>query len=424
MDAPLRVGFAGMTHLGLVSSTVAAAKGFQVVCYDPDPRLIADLDQGRLPVTEPGLDEMSRANRARQSFTDAVAELSRCDLVYVSADVATDEQGTSDLTAASRLIADAGQVLSSEAVLVVLSQIPPGFMRSQTAVEPSRLFYQVETLIFGEAVARASAPERIIIGASQPDDPLPRVLRRFLDAFACPLLPMRYESAELTKIAINCFLVSSISTTNTLAELCERIHADWGEIAPALRLDRRIGPHAYLKPGLGIAGGNLERDLRTVLTLADRYRTNDEVVRAWLANSEHRLQWAAEVLAANLKPAARKAKVGVWGLAYKENTRSVKNSPSLATIARLPDAELIIHDPVVSGDVVHHPDARFVDEALDAVENVDALLVMTPWAEYRGVAPREIARRMSGRLVVDPYGVFTRSSIAVAGLDHITLGAA
>ena len=125
-------------------------------------------------------------------------------------------------------------------------------------------FYQVETLIFGAAVKRAMEPERFIVGALDPSAALPESYASFLKAFGCPVLVMRLESAELAKIAINFFLVSTVCTTNTLAELCESIGADWGEIAPALRLDRRIGPHAYLKPGLGIAGGNLERDLVTV----------------------------------------------------------------------------------------------------------------------------------------------------------------
>ena len=99
---------------------------------------------------------------------------------------------------------------------------------------------------------------------------------------------MRFESAELCKIAINCCLVSSISVANTLAELCEGIGADWSEIVPALKLDRRIGAYAYLAPGLGIAGGNLERDLATVVRLADGIGSDAGVVKAWVANSRHR----------------------------------------------------------------------------------------------------------------------------------------
>jgi len=117
------------------------------------------------------------------------------------------------------------------------------------------LFYQVETLIFGQAVERALAPERVIVGCRDPKAALPEPYSTYLKAFDCPILPMRYESAELSKISINVCLVASIGATNMMAELCEGIGADWSEIVPALRLDRRIGRHAYLAPGLGIAGG-------------------------------------------------------------------------------------------------------------------------------------------------------------------------
>ena len=156
-----------------------------------------------------------------------------------------------------------------DAVVVILSQVPPGFTRARQRAGRA-LHYQVETLIFGRAIERALYPERFIVGCADPTAPLPPAYRQFLDAFGCPILPMRYESAELAKISINMCLVASVSVANTLAELCEQIGADWSEIVPALRLDRRIGPHAYLTPGLGIAGGNLERDLATVCALADR----------------------------------------------------------------------------------------------------------------------------------------------------------
>src|SRR5439155_15766795 len=134
-----------------------------------------------------------------------------------------------------------------------------------------QLHYQVETLIFGRAVERALFPERFMVGCADPGQPLPQGFDEPLAAFKCPILPMLYESAELAKIAINIFLVASVTATNTLAEVCERIGADWGEIAPALRLDKRIGSSAYLSPGLGLSGGNLERDLATVLGLASEH---------------------------------------------------------------------------------------------------------------------------------------------------------
>src|ERR1019366_9349800 len=182
------------------------------------------------------------------------------DFVYLAPDIATDDEGRSDDGLLRDLIDLVLPVLRKDAVLVVLSQVEPGFTRSMSVPEPGLRYYQVETLVFGRAVERATKPERYIVGCADPSQPLHPQLKMVLDAFNCPILPMRYESAELAKVSINCCLVASVSVANTLAELCESIGADWSEIAPALKLDRRIGAYSYLAPGLGLAGGNLERD--------------------------------------------------------------------------------------------------------------------------------------------------------------------
>ena len=166
------VGFAGMTHLGLVSASAVASKNFPVICYDPDAALIKRLTAGDLPVSEPGLDDLVRANGQRQSFTSEVAELGRCDVVYIAPDVPTDDPGQSDLSGIRKLIDTVTQVLGPEAVLVILCQVPPGFTRALPAPPSERRYYQVETLVFGRAVERATKPERNIIGCADPDKPL------------------------------------------------------------------------------------------------------------------------------------------------------------------------------------------------------------------------------------------------------------
>ena len=260
------IGFAGLSHLGLVSSLATASKGFEVMAYHPDADLCARLTAADLPLFEPGLAELLRDNRDRIRFTADPADLRQCELVYLSIDMPS---GEDDCSALHDLADDVLNHASPTAVLVLLSQVRPGYTRRwfealrQSGHHPKgRLFYQVETLIFGQAVSRATQPARIIVGCDDPGAGLPKVFDTILSAFSCPVLRMRYESAELAKIAINVFLASTISATNTLAELCEVTGADWSEIAPALRLDARIGPDAYLDPGLGISGGNLERDLR------------------------------------------------------------------------------------------------------------------------------------------------------------------
>jgi UDPglucose 6-dehydrogenase len=287
-------------------------------------------------------------------------------------------------------------------------------------VPPAQLFYQVETLVFGRAVERATKPERFIVGCANPRRPLPPVLRMFLESFSCPILSMAYESAELAKISINFCLVASINVANTLAEICERIGADWSDIAPALKLDKRIGPGAYLSPGLGIAGGNLERDLCTVVQIGEAKKTDVGVVKAWLANSAHRKDWPWQVLQDHNLKSNPATKIAVLGLAYKENTHSTKNSPSLALLAHLRGIEVRVHDPVVPASVA--PWTTGADNPLAAAEGADVLVIATPWPQYRELKPADLAQVMNGRTVLDPYRVLDGEACVAAGLTYHTLG--
>jgi UDPglucose 6-dehydrogenase len=422
MTLPI-VGFAGMTHLGLVSAAALAGRGFEVVCFDPDAALIGRLAQRQLPVLEPGLDDLVRANAGRQRFTSATGDLSCCDVVYVAPDVPTDEQGTSDVSALTTLIHDVAAVMNSNAVMVVLSQVPPGYTRALGVLAPGRLYYQVETLVFGQAVERATKPERYIVGCADPARALEPRFRVVLEAFGCPILPMRYESAELAKISINCCLVASVAVANMLAELCEQIGAEWSEIVPALKLDRRIGPYAYLAPGLGIAGGNLERDLDTVRRLSELHGSDSGLIAAWLRNSRYRRDWPLRVLQDRVLSRVAEPVIGVLGVTYKENTHSIKNSPAVALIKALTGCRLRVFDPAVRAAAEWHASMTIADNALTCSDGAHALVIMTPWPQFRELEPAALVERMRGRVVVDPFSMLDRSAAAAAGLEHLVLGA-
>jgi len=417
------IGFAGMTHLGLVSGVSAAEKGFNTVCFDPDRARIADLNIGKLPVSEPQLDDLLSKNRQRITFSAEIESLRDCEVVYVAPDVATNDTGQSDLTTINTLLEGVLAATRPKTVIIVLSQVPPGFTRSKQR-DGRILYYQVETLIFGRAVERALYPERFILGCADPAHPLPRSVRSFLEAHGCPILPMRYESAELAKISINMCLVASVSTANTLAELCEKIGADWSEIVPALKLDKRIGHHSYLAPGLGIAGGNLERDLTTVCTFADQLGTDAGVVRAWIANSAHRRDWPLRVLQSEVFSRLDDPIIAVWGLAYKQNTDSIKNSPAIALIGNIGDRKVQVFDPVVSKTATLNKSCVRAKSELEACAAADVLVVLTPWKQFSAVAPRDIASNLRGKIVIDPYRVLDYVACRDAGLRYLTLGVA
>ena len=217
-------------------------------------------------------------------------------------------------------------------------------------------------------------------------------------------------------------LVASVCTANTLAELCEQIGADWSEIVPALRLDKRIGQHAYLAPGLGIAGGNLERDLATVCRFADAHGNDAGVVRAWIANSRHRRNWTLQMLHRAVLSRVAEPVIAVLGLSYKQDTHSTKNSPSLALLADLAPFRVRVFDPVVPASAIQNPHCHAATSELDACEGADALAIMTPWDQFGKLDPAQIARRLRGRLVLDPYAVLKAAACRAAGLEYRTLG--
>lgn len=418
------VGFAGLSHLGIIYSMAAAAHGFSVVAFDERPGLAAGLTAGRFPIEEPGLVPAFEEHRERIRYTDEPAALTGCPLIFITLDVATDESNQSDLGPLEALVQRVTSTAAPGTVIAIMSQVPPGFCRNLTSRIPQfQLYYQVETLVFGNAMERATKPERFMVGCAQPSDALPPIYRRYLETFGCPVLPMRYESAELCKIAINCFLVSSVSTSNTLAELCEKIGADWLEIVPALRLDRRIGPHAYLMPGLGIAGGNLERDLVTVQRLASEYGSDARVVTAWQQNSEYRRDWVLRRLfslgALRKGPEARLA---ILGIAYKANTNSTKNSPALALINALRGYRIQTYDPAVKIDPAEFPGVTSHGSALESAAAADALMIMAPWNEFRDLSLAEVKQSMKGNHVLDPFGALDEGSCRQLGFDYHRMG--
>jgi UDPglucose 6-dehydrogenase len=422
------IGFVGLSHLGIVSSIAAAAQQFSVVAFDPRAGVSESLALGRFPIQEPGLEDLAAEHRARIHYTDRADDVSSCSLIFFTLDVSTDENNRSDLTDLQELVGDISAKTADGATLVIMSQVHPGFSRSvkQMLCNNGRrfcLFYQVETLVFGNAVARALHPERYIVGCGE-DAGIPELYGHFLDAFHCPVLTMRYESAELCKIAINCFLVSSVSATNMLAEICEKIGADWREIASALRLDKRIGPHAYLSPGLGIAGGNLERDLVSIQNLAAEQGTDARLVAAWQNNSTRRTEWVLRLLhEEGLLDQTKRSQLAVWGLAYKQDTHSTKNSPALALIQSLHSYSIRAYDPAVHLRSSDFPNVTASSSALEAARDADALLIMTPWREFSESPLAELKNLMRGAYLLDPFGVLDQDACLDLGFIYRRLGA-
>jgi UDPglucose 6-dehydrogenase len=414
------IGFAGLTHLGLNSAVSCAYRGFNTIGYHDDPLLVEKLNDGLPNVLEPQLSEIMAESMDRLNFSSDISCLHDCDLVYIAVDVPTNDTGESNLSSVDNIISKTCAVMNKRAILVILCQVHPGFTRKLNWPK-ERLYYQVETLIFGRAMDRAINPERYIIGCNDPEKALLPVMADLLGAFNCPILLMKYESAELAKISINMFLVASVSTSNTLAELCEKIGADWFEIVPALRLDKRIGHYAYLTPGLGISGGNLERDLNTILNFSEKFGTEAGVVSAWIENSQYRKKWALHKLQELVLSVNKKPLIGLLGLTYKENTHSIKNSPSIELLMNLKNCIVRAFDPSLPQNL---PDLgiKLVDSKEEVLDKVDVLIIMTPWEQFRELSIDEIVNRMTGRIIIDPFRLLNGRELKIKGFTYASLG--
>ena len=212
---------------------------------------------------------------------------------------------------------------------------------------------------------------------------------------------MIFESAELAKTAINIVLASQVSVANSLAEICEKSEGDWNEIIPALNLDKRIGHYAYLNTGLGISGGNIERDLKTLSEISKKIKANNVYLDSIIKLSNYRKKWAINLF--KKENINKKIKnVCVLGLAYKIDTHSTKNSPSIELIKYLKNTKIKVYDPIIK-DIKNYKKVLFCKSPYDAIVDADILFLMLPYKEFSDLKTNKIFQLMRGSIVVDPF---------------------
>lgn len=416
MKRDLKVAYFGLSHLGIVSSISLASKHVLCIGVDLDSKLVGKLARQEWPIQEPGIDEAFNEAKGFITFSSDPKLLRGCDIIYISKDVPTDDFGRSNLGEVKILIELAAQNISKETQIVILCQVPPGFTRRMKKYH-SNISYQVETLVFGQAFSRAITPERIIVGVDHPDMPLDVNLEYILTQFSCPILLMDYESAEFTKISINAFLAASITTTNSLNEIAKSIGAKWDSIKQALQLDRRIGEYAYLKPGLGISGGNIERDLQTLDELEQISMGESNLFRTYLENSQRQKRWIFDSINENILKINAKSRIGILGIAYKEGTDSIKNSVALEVIDSFTDNIVGVYDPVAVLPSKFKTIRQF-ECAEDCIGAADAVVVLTPWEQFSSSSFFQLfVEKAKPFLIIDPYSIIKSYSL----LPEITI---
>jgi UDPglucose 6-dehydrogenase len=413
------IGFVGMSHLGLNYAVATASKKFKVFCYDEDISKINLLKKKISPIFEKDLEKKIKLNFSNLKFTNNISDLKNCDNVYISEDVNTKISGKSDLTSTKGLINKTIKHLNKNSNLIILCQVPPGFCRSINW-NKNQLFYQVETLIFGKALERALYPERLIIGVENKKNKIKQSYLKLLKSFNCPLIIMNYESAELAKISINMYLISTVTTTNVISEVCEKIGANWSDISIALKLDRRIGKYSYLEPGLGISGGNLERDLYTLKKLQDKNNLNNKFILELKKKSTSRKLWILNIIR-KLKKKYKIKNIAILGLAYKIGTHSTKNSPGVELIKRLKNYKIKAFDPVVK-KVDNIKNLKICKSCHETIKGCDILIITTPWKEFKRINSIFLKKNIKNNIVIDPYNLLDKDELLKNEINQVSMG--
>lgn len=322
----LKIGFIGLSHLGFIYSLAAAKKKFDVIAFDFDKKIICNLKNKNFHINEPNTKNIINNKNHNIHYTNDIKDLSKCSLIFFSYDTPTDDKMNSNFNFIKEKINKTINSINKKSYFIILSQVLPGFTRN-IAFPKKNLFYQVETLIFGKAMERALKPERIIVGSL--NKKIPDALNNFYDKFSKKIIITNYETAELSKLSINLYLSSSVALTNTINELSKKIGSDWLDLKKILKLDKRIGKHSYLDPGLGISGGNLERDHINYINLSNLYKTNNSLIKSFLLNSKYQKNNFIKTLRKNI---SNYKSIFLYGITYKEGTHSTKNSIAIDII--------------------------------------------------------------------------------------------
>jgi UDPglucose 6-dehydrogenase len=425
-----RIAVAGLWHLGSVTSACFARLGHDVVGWDYDAARVRGLQEGRSPIFEPGLDTLIGEGLAagRLHFTpNLCAAVEASDAVVIAHDTPVTEQDEVDLSAVLKTVEGAILALRPGALLIIHSQVPVGTCASIRAMvqqggrERCDVAYVPENLRLGEAIERCLHPDVIVVGAERPQthEAVDEVF-----AMEAPRIRTTLVSAEMVKHGINAFLATAISLGNELANLCQLVGADAADVVSALRLDRRIGPHAPLSPGLGFAGGTLARDAQILRRIGRGHGIPARLMEAVLeCNAEQNrlpVRWVTSLFGA-----ARGLRIAVLGLTYKPGTSTLRRSSALEIIRLLVSqgASIAAADPKADwSEIGDAPPIDFGRDPYAAAAGADALLVMTPWPEFGALDYARILPTMRHAVVLDTCTMLDRAAMERLGYRYVGVG--
>lgn len=433
----MKITVIGTGYVGLVSGTCFSEFGFHVTCVDKDASKISQLQHGKIPIYEPGLDDIVQRNMAakRLSFTTEIHDAVKdADAVFIA--VGTPERrgdGHADLSYVYAAAEEIASHLNSYTLIVTKSTVPVGTGREVERIikksNPDADFdvaSNPEFLREGSAITDFMRPDRVVVGAeTQRAQDMMKALYRPLFLLETPILFTNLETSELIKYASNAFLAVKISFINQMADLCEKIGADVHDVAKGMGLDKRIGSK-FLHPGPGYGGSCFPKDTQALVRTASQFGAPVSIVEDVVRyNAARKLSMGQRIIDAAGGDITGKT-VAILGLAFKPETDDMRDSPVLDIIPQLlaQKATIKAYDPAAMEQAAKLlPDeVEYCDLAETAITGADIVVIVTEWNEFRAITPSSLAAKMSGRVLVDLRNIYDPVAVLGAGLDLVNIG--
>jgi UDPglucose 6-dehydrogenase len=422
------IGVIGTGYVGLVTAAGFAELGNEVWCIDIDAEKIAGLEEGRIPIWEPGLEDLVAKHRDRLHFSTDIADaLEHARMLFVAVGTPPTYSGDADLSAVFSVVAS--MPASDRHALVMKSTVPCGTGAhikrrfAETGKSGFRYVSCPEFLKEGSAVADFLEPDRVVVG-----DDGDWAGDAVVDLYAplnAPLVRTDIRSAEMIKLASNAFLATKISFINEIANVCDEVGADVVEVSRGMGLDARIGPK-FLQAGIGFGGSCFPKDVTALKQLAGNSGYHFQLLNSVIEVNELQKRRVMQKLQKHLGPLVGK-KIALLGLAFKPNTDDMREASSLVLSARLlaDGAEITGYDPVAEEEarkLISGID--YADSAIGALDGADAIVLVTEWPEFGELDLAEVALRMRGKLVLDGRNFLDPAAVRGAGLIYEGIGRA
>ncbi|MCK5224493.1 UDP-glucose/GDP-mannose dehydrogenase family protein [Candidatus Calescamantes bacterium] len=429
----MKITVIGTGYVGLITATCFAELGNHVVGVDVDVEKLKKLRNGESPIYEPGLTELLKKNikEGRLTFTeDSKEAVKESSIIYIAVGTPQADDGSADLSYLVSAIKHFAPAIDHKVIIVNKSTVPVGTGNyvKQLLIEENiseDLFAVVsnpEFLKEGSAVNDFMYPERVVVGSDKKE--AVEVIAKLYGPLTDKIIKTNILSAELIKYASNGFLATKISFINEISNICDKVGANVREVAYGMGLDTRIGGK-FLNAGIGYGGSCFPKDTLALIDIADKLNYEFKILKKVVeVNHEQRKVYYAKVKKelGDLKG----KKIAVWGLAFKDNTDDVRESPALDIIPWLLNdgAEVFAYDPIAQENaaVLLPESVNYVKDAYDTLNDADALLIITDWKEFRQVNLSEIKKRLKTPLIIDGRNMYSRDDMDENGLTYIGMG--